>query len=253
MLKLIKYELRKNRTILLAITGAFLLLQLYYMYSVFAKKDGHMEASGIFLILMGWACFFAIFVLAVTNYSRELNSKSSYLIFMTPNSSYTIIFSKMLTTLLEGLLMAVLATALVIADVELYRIARPDAEHFLTLMQHVMKSLGLPVSEFLFGLLSMTLIGLVTFFAMISMIYLSVTLSATFLQNSRLKYVLGVALFLLLGWLSAKIDSLIPHSDHVITLRDALLDVLPDAALYLLILILCTTVSGWLLEKKVSL
>ena len=76
MLKLMKYEFRKNRTALLVIGSGLLLLQLYYMFGCFTESDTHLGASAALLILWSVVCFFTVFILAVTNYSRELNSKS---------------------------------------------------------------------------------------------------------------------------------------------------------------------------------
>ena len=42
MLKLMKYEFRKNRTALLVIGSGLLLLQLYYMFGCFTESDTHL-------------------------------------------------------------------------------------------------------------------------------------------------------------------------------------------------------------------
>ena len=256
MLNLIKYEFRKNRTVLLVISGGLLLLQLYYMFNAFTFKgnEDKLAFSAAFLILYSVICFFAVFILAVANYSRELNSKSSYLIFMTPNSSYTIIFSKMLSTLFLGIAIAAVFVLLCILDMNLYHMAVPEANDFATAIRHMLESMGIPVGEILLNALSGILTFLVDFFAVVSIVYLSVTLSATFLQNSKLKGILSVALFLLLTYVLSRITDLLPLLyDPPRNTTEALLSVLPATIFNLAVLVVCIFVSGRLLEKRVSL
>ena len=255
MLKLIKYEFRKNRSILLAIAGILALLQGYFLYSLFMKKDSSdIAVSLVLLLLLAWACFFMIFILAITNYSRELNSKSSYLIFMTPNSSYTIIFSKMLTTLLQGILLLAAGSFLGWLDITLGHMVYPELEDFSTLFEQFLLSVGIPVLELLLNLLTGALAFLILFFATISTIYLAVTLSTTFLQNSKLKHVISVILFLAINWISTKIMNLLPVLiENPQSMTESLFAILPIILFNLAVLVTCTWLSGFLLEKKVSL
>ena len=103
MLKLSKYEFRKNRNFLLVIGIVFALLEIYFLAGIFMKDSGNSARALVFLFICAVVCFFSVFILAISNYSKELNSKSSYLIFMTPNTSLNIIFSKMFTILIIGL------------------------------------------------------------------------------------------------------------------------------------------------------
>lgn len=254
MLKLIKYEFRKNRTVLLTIGGGTLLLQLLYLFQFFQKNPDKMAVTGIVLIL--WCSIFQsiVFILAVTNYARELNSRSSYLIFMTPNSSYSIIFSKMITTLVEGITLILLTVLLAWADVNLYSSVVPEASGFVALIRHMLESAGVPVDEILLSVLSGIATYLVLFFAIISLAYLAVTLCATFLQNSKAKYVISVFLFLLFLFVIEKITDLLPVLyDPPTTPLEALTGILPATAFHLVVLVLSIAASGWLLEKKVSL
>ena len=220
MLNLIKYEFRKNRMVLMIIGGGLLLLQLFYMFQIFTYKEEEefwLPMSISFLSIYALVCFFTIFILAVSNYDKELKSKSSYLIFMTPNSSYTIIFSKMM-------------------------------------LRYILESLEIPVDKILLGALSALMIFLVYFFAIVSVVYLSITLSATFLQNSKLKGILSVALFLALTYGMGRVENLLPRLYQTPeNALQAILSVLPAALFNLVVMVICIFVCGKLLEKKVSL
>ena len=114
MLKLMKYELRKNRTLLLTILGIIAALEAYFLISaritagytlrgVFSDAATRAEINlAVSMGLLAAASFgtaLAIFVMGVAGYSRELNQKTSYLVFMTPNSTLAMVGSKLLFTL----------------------------------------------------------------------------------------------------------------------------------------------------------
>ena len=257
MLNLIKYEFRKNRMVLMIIGGGLLLLQLFYMFQIFTYKEEEefwLPMSISFLSIYALVCFFTIFILAVSNYDKELKSKSSYLIFMTPNSSYTIIFSKMLSTLFLGIVTAVIITILAVSDINMLHIAIPEAESFTDMLRYILESLEIPVDKILLGALSPLMIFLVYFFAIVSVVYLSITLSATFLQNSKLKGILSVALFLALTYGMGRVENLLPRLYQTPeNALQAILSVLPAALFNLVVMVICIFVCGKLLEKKVSL
>ena len=257
MLNLIKYEFRKNRMVLMIIGGGLLLLQLFYMFQIFTYKEEEefwLPISIALLSVYAVVCFFTIFILAVSNYNKELKSKSSYLIFMTPNSSYTIIFSKMLSTLFLGIATAVIITILAVSDINMLHIAIPEAESFADMLRHILENLEIPIDEILLSALSVLMVFLVYFFAIVSVVYLSVTLSATFLQNSKLKGILSVALFLALTYGLGCIENLLPrlYTSPANALQ-AIVSVLPATMFNLVVMVICIFVCGKLLEKKVSL
>lgn len=259
MLNLMKYEFRKNRTVLFIVTGGLLLLQLFYMFNVFTFKETdaaefRLVASMVLLYIFAIVCFFTVLVLAVGNYSRELNAKSSYLIFMTPNSSYSIIFSKMLYTLLIGLVLLGIIIGLASVDFELLRIPFPEAESFLTMIGTTFEAYGIPVGDILLTTISGLATFLIFFFAIVSLTYLTVTLSATFLQNSKAKSFVSVALFLAITYGLGKLAAVLPDLyENPATPMEAVLTVLPTTLFYLAVMVVCIFICGKLLEKKVSL
>lgn len=254
MLNLIKYEFRKDRNILLVMGSGLLLLQLFYLYSIIVKSEDKIAVGIVLLTIYAWVCFFSVFILAVINYSRELNSKSSYLIFMTPNSSYTIIFSKMLSILVIGAVMAVIIGFLGCLDLHLLGIAIPETGTFSSLINEMLSSLGVPVDTLLLSALSGLITFLIYFFASVAIVYLSITLSATFLQNSKLKNILSAGLFFLISFLQSKVVDMLPLLyDPPRDILESVLSVIPATVFNLALLIVCIYECGKLLDKKVSL
>ena len=87
MLKLIKYELRKDMTLYIVIFSILFALELYLGGSILCKSDANVAISMILFLLCGWAGIIFLMIMGVVSYARELNSKYSYMTFMTPNST----------------------------------------------------------------------------------------------------------------------------------------------------------------------
>lgn len=91
MLKLMKYEFRKtafSKLILLSIT---LLSEIVYLLGIFLKKDGFLSSGIMFLVLCATMGILYIGLESVTVLHRDLNTKQSYMLFLTPKSSYQIL------------------------------------------------------------------------------------------------------------------------------------------------------------------
>lgn len=254
MLKLTKYEFRKNRTTLLIIALGFLLLQAYFTGSIIVKNENHSAMSGTFLMLYSMVCFFAVFILAITNYSKELNSKSSYLIFMTPTSPLSIIFSKMLNILIIGTIILLVIMGLGFLDTKLLMDTYPEVGDFKELIEEIMKMIGIDITGFIIDLIYVIAIFLITFFTVVTMVYFSITLSATLLQNNRFRGFFSFTLFMIFtyvrGWISDKLPILYPDT---IDYTEKMLNLIPSTLFEIAIMIASIVGCSILLEKKVSL
>ena len=102
MFRLSKYELRKNRTALFVLLAGLAALQICFLIALRGKTQDYAIIWSTILVLYAVVCYFAVFIFAITNYYREINSKTSYLVFMTPVSALSIILSKMLSVLVHA-------------------------------------------------------------------------------------------------------------------------------------------------------
>ena len=87
MFRLSKYELRKNRTALFVLLAGLAALQICFLIALRGKTQDYAIIWSTILVLYAVVCYFAVFIFAITNYYREINSKTSYLVFMTPVSA----------------------------------------------------------------------------------------------------------------------------------------------------------------------
>lgn len=91
MLKLMKYELRKtafSKLVLLVITAV---AEIAFLIGVFWKKDNILAMGIIFLVMCTIFGVIYIGIESVNVLHRDLNTKQSYMLFLTPKSSYQIL------------------------------------------------------------------------------------------------------------------------------------------------------------------
>lgn len=128
-----------------------------------------------------------MFIFAITNYYREINSKTSYLVFMTPVSALSIILSKMLTVLVLGVILAAALGALGWLDFSLFLNQYSVYKSMGEVISEVMKNFGIDTAQ----VASMALFGIITFllsvFSTVAMLYLCITLAATLLQKQQIE------------------------------------------------------------------
>lgn len=256
--KLIKYELRKNLGMLIAMLSTIGAVEIYFLLSLAADKETHVAVSAF---LMPIGCFLIallVFILGVTSYSRELSQKSSYLLFMTPHSTLAIVSSKMLYTVVLGVGFAALLGGLLLLDIPLLLDYFGEWSGFAQMLDNLLGTRNLSLAAFLFTALFFALTAFSQVLSMVGLSYLSITLSATLLQNRKGRWVLSVAFFLILAWANGRLASLwgydVTSVDLMLdTLEGALQACLPGLLQALAVLLLSVFGSAWLLDRYVSL
>lgn len=256
--KLIKYELRKNLGMLIAMLSTIGAVEAYFLLSLAADKETHVAVSAI---LMPIGCFLIallVFILGVTSYSRELSQKSSYLVFMTPHSTLAIVSSKVLYTVVLGVGFAALLGGLLLLDIPLLLDYFGEWNGFARMLDDLMSTRNLSLAAFLFTALFFALTAFSQVLSMVGLSYLSITLSATLLQNRKGKWVLSVAFFLLLVWASGRLASLwgydVSSVDRMLDTLDGVLQAcLPSLLQSIGVLLVSVFGSAWLLDRYVSL
>lgn len=253
MLKLVKYEYRRNITGILVVLAAILGLQGYFLGAAYWGTIDHVMAAGSLLMMAAGVTVAVVLLYSVSLYSKELNAKTSYLTFMTPNSTSKILGSKLLATLLLGALYALLLGAFAVWDFDILRRLFPQIEFIQVMLDSVLTQMHTNLSSILITASSLAFDFLVNFFTTVVVAYLAITLSATVLQNKKFKGILSFLLFILimvaLGWLL----NLLPTRYDYLTMQEMLLDSLPATLISLAFAVAAFLLSAYLLKKKVSL
>ncbi len=254
MFKLIKYEYRRNITGIAAMLSAVVLLQGFFLFAT-AKKDVEMVvAAAMLLFAAASICVMGMLLYSVALYSRELNAKTSYLTFMTPNPVAKILGSKLLAALLAGTFFAVVLGAFAAWDFSLMARAFPEIQLGRIALEQVLQSVAATDLATLFTTLAaMGVEFLINFFTVVVVAYLAITLSATALQNKKLKGLVSFVIFLAVMTALEWGTSLLPDGGVHKSLADAMLDAWPRYAAYLAAMVGAFWLSAWLLDHKVSL
>ena len=96
MSRLIKYEFRKSMFSKLIIIGITLVLQVVFLVGLFGDYEESMVLGMIGLFFTALAGIAFIGIESILTLYRDLTTKQSYMLFMTPNSSFRILGAKAL-------------------------------------------------------------------------------------------------------------------------------------------------------------
>ncbi len=270
MLKLMKYEFRKMRTTLIVLLLALAALELMFVLGAGLDRKGWVMTSLVLLSMLAFCIYGYILVAGIVSYSRELNDRTGYLVFMTPTRPLGIVLSKLLFTLLAGA--TVTALFVLAACLDYGHLARS-----FQLDKSLLDQINLSL-KFMLGDMSASIagVGQMILFTVLSVLieitlamctaYLAITVSATLLQNRRgfLRGLVSVLLFFALtwgaGWLSDRLTNLVPRLLHTGALTPASFDartmqtmLCASLGLHLILGGVFAVVSASLLKRKVSL
>jgi hypothetical protein len=120
----------------------------------------------------------------------------------------------------------------------------------------ILSSFGVNVTMIVLQLISFILIFLIQFFMIVTVAYLSISLSSTVLQNKKFKGVVSFMLFAVLivaiEFIASKLPT-IGSTSQITSLGRMMIHILPQIGLYLFVMIASFIGSGLLLGKKISL
>lgn len=253
MLRLMKYEMRKNILGVVILFSIIMGLECYFLIGAFTESAMHTAISAVILMLVTFVAYFCVFIFGIKTYSKELKSKSGYMTFMTPISSFTVIGSKLLTTLLEGIFFAVLLVGLACADMAIMEAQFPETKLFTDFVDMFVTAMGINAAEIVVGILGMILELLINFVAIVSMAYLAITLSSTLFQNKKFKGIISTIIFIVIMVVVGEIADVILSDVKESNMIDVFVAMIPAFLYYTAVAVLSIFASGTLLEKKVSL
>ena len=107
MIKLMKYELRKTLSVKLILLAVTAVAELVYLIGLWQDSES-MIATGIGLLLL--LAFSGVMIVGIGTLlvlHRDINTKQSCMLFMTPHSSYAILGAKLLENAVSILLAGV--------------------------------------------------------------------------------------------------------------------------------------------------
>ena len=246
MLKLMKYEVRKtmfSKVIILIITA---LAEIAYLIGVFAKKEDIMAWGIMGLTMCALIGIFYIGIESLIVFHRDLNTKQSYMLFLTPNSSYRILGAKALENGIAIFVAGAFFALLAALDITIGILYIGGLKEFIDTIQEVIRHVQLQIEIYPEQILMVFFVTLSSWLLMIVTGYLAIVLSATVLAGKRFSGLLSFALYLLLFGVSGKLIDLVPEMQNFY-LRFGLI-----MAVTIVIIFIMYAVTGWIMDKKLS-
>lgn len=259
MLKLIKFEfLRKYKLLTMTLISAIAL-------NILAISRGA-GGSTMFLVLFPMVLSVLYLVDIIKMYSEDLNKKTGYMLFMTPNSGYKIISSKLLTAILEGFALLLMYFIFILINgvyIAVSMGSEIDYSQIIRVVDNLLSgSLGFSLGHVIIFLLA----ALTFLIAFITTVYTAMTIRKSIFSEIKFGGLFSFIIFLLINWglsfISSKFFKIIsPYYDSIdsisttgkVTAGGLAMILLPMIAVLLIQTIAFTGISGYLLEKKINL
>ena len=246
MFKLMKYEFRKqlfSKFFILAVIG---ILELVFLYGLIADK---VRVVGTSIGLMIFGALIAIMYVSfecILTFSNDLKTKQSYMLFLTPNSTYKIVGAKVLTAFVQIGLTAAAVIAVAFLNLGAVFVKYQNVGDFVKVVRETIKIFFDSDIDLMFIVIAIVYY-LLSWICTVITGMLAITLSATFLSNTKFKAIVSLIFFFFLNWLVSYLSTFISTSG--MTLQDSYV----VESIYMLgITGVFYFATAWMLDKKVS-
>ena len=246
MFKLLKYEFRKTwytKAILLVLT---LIAQAAFLIGIFFDKDETLGLSVASLVMLATFGIMVIGLVSLIVFHQDLNTKQSYMLFMTPNSSYKILGAKALENGLSVFLSGVFFALLGLADISILVAHEGDLMAVVDMFRSLIEQLQSYLVFDAKNIITVFFAGLSNWLMTLSAAFLAIVIAATFLAGKKFSGVVSFLLFLLLIWGLEKVIGFIPD------LRTLFRDMGLTAIASFVLMVVLYLVTGWIMDKKLS-
>ena len=249
MLKLMKYELRKtmfSKLVLLCITGV---AEIAYLVGVFLKTDKGdqiLAFGAIGLIMCMMIGIFYIGIDSLISFHRDLNTKQSYMLFLTPKNSYQVLGAKILENGLSIFLAGVFFAVLIAVDASIGILYIGGVKEFLDLLNQLMISIQININLTPQQILMPFFAVLAGWLMTVVSGDLAIVLSATVFAGKKFSGLVSFLIFLLIDYIASKVLNAVP------VVRDLMVQYVMIIGACFVMVIVMYFVTGWIMERKLS-
>lgn len=209
MKNLFKYEFRKTLVTKLVILGITAAAQLIFLYGLWQDSDNTVGAG---VLLLTFTALFGILFIglqSVLTLHKDMNTKQSYMLFMTPNSCYKILGAKMLENLLSMLIGGAFFFGLGSLDIALLLKHYDVIDQFTDAFQEIFSYFGYEFDLSAGYMASITFGMLSSWFATVTTAFLADVISSSLLNGRKLNLLVSFIIFLVLSYLTSRLGSLV--------------------------------------------
>lgn len=248
MFKLIKYEFRKQLLSKVIILLVLAILEILFLFGLFTEKEDLIGTAMILFTILTFGAMFFVSFESILTFSNDLRTKHSYMLFLTPHSSYSIVGAKVISSMLQILLTTAAFVAFALINFSIVAIRYSTINEVFKMFKagfRMLLDINLNMGDFLLVLLS----GILSWIAIVIVAMLSITLSTTLLSTVKWKGVLSVVFFLVLNWgIYNFLDVITPETQALFARSSYIL-----SCMYMMCIVtLAYAGTSWMLDKKVS-
>lgn len=208
---LMKYEFRKTLALKLLVLGVTAVAEILFLAGLYLNKQNLLGTSVFLLVMLAFGGVMIIGLGSILTLHRDMNTKQSYMLFMTPNNCYKILGAKVLENGLSILLAGAFFFGLGALDIMLLFAKEGGLQELWRWVEEIIHSFNRNIQLDAAGLGSLTFGLLTSWIATVTMAYLADVVSAALLNGKRFNGLLSFALFillsLLLGWIQGHLGN----------------------------------------------
>ncbi len=249
MLKLMKYELIKQRTSKVILGAILALLEVVFLGSVLLNKEELMVIAAVMMVFLASITFVIVGLEEIITYYHDVRDKSGYMLFMTPYNVYTIMGSKILTGFLSIAAAVIIFGIVGFADVTLVFAKYGELKSFFSWMQEFI-SINWQVNIDA-GLIVASIVQTVfSWVGMVTSAFLAITLCMTIFSGMRVK---GLICFVIYCVLNIAFDIVVVQIANWLDISSATGMMAYMAVLAVIFAGACYAATGYILNKELSL
>lgn len=210
MFKLMKYEMRKTLFMKLVLIAVTAIIEVFFFISY--TKDNPTK-QGVALFVLALVAIFGILFMGIQSIvalHRDMNTRQSYMLFMTPNSTYGILGAKVLENTLSTLAGGALFIALIFFDVRLLINRYGDVEETLDFLKGMMSGVGVGFELTFAGVASFTCNMLCSWVSTVTLAYLADVIASSLLNGKKGGGFISAVIFVLLTMGVFRVVDLLP-------------------------------------------
>lgn len=212
MLKLMKYEMRKTLFVKLVLLALATIAEVFFLVSLNGDSPERVSVSILLLVLLAVFGILFMGISSILTLHKDMNTKQSYMLFMTPNSRYSILGAKVLenglSTVIAGAFFFVLGLLDIGATLKKY----DSIEGVLDMLRTIVEAAGASINFRLTDVICFTVMMVASWLMTVTTAYLADVISSSVLNGKKGGLLISFVLFILLTMLLNKILSVIPFA-----------------------------------------
>lgn len=252
MLLTMKYEVIRNKMTIIILCSILGATEAVFLLGL-ASDSKNLIGTGILGLVLGTSIiYFAIWLLGIMSFSRDLRDKTGYMVFLTPVNPYKIIVAKMLVGLLELIAAAILFILLAAIDI---KILFNKYGHESSVFEAIAKILGSSTDTIWAGIVAFVISLVFSVLLYYSLAYFVSAVSALMSKSSGMQRFLTILFIVLFMIIFAMIEKQMPVLKNNISDESfrKLVENIPNYLLSLCFTGVFTFGCGYLMDNKLSL